>query len=690
MKKLKYRLVAVIIALSMTCGISAGCSTTEEKEIHNEERVKYNLAEASLINLYKGDLYAVGLSQDTTTENNTRVEIFAKDGEKKGELLIKNTNGSISCWDISEDRVYFVSEVMEISEESKQWGNKCELYSVGIEGVEPEKLYTFEDFSSMKKIRVSQDGIIYCLGLKKSYEDYSDTLYLDNGETVDYSYSGEVFGSFDKTTGDFLAAKTSFPVAFDERNGDVILYAFDKENGFYFHDIKSGTDLYTNKLKQIDDMEMINDNKDYVFAGGSGYTGTLAVSGISDESGVIQIDDNMIFSRCGQICAEDDYICVNALEDVYSYDRNVFKYYTANVSTDNPPVNIISSSFYEPLFSCGSQIKNQQLSVDGFALTVLSLDESYDLAMLSTREIYANDIKEKGSFYPLNNVPGVAEFLDSCFPYVSEAAVNDKGEIWMLPISLDVCSIIYNEKNCADNDVTFPNGLEDFLRQIRKGAEASKYYDCSGYCVTEMMINSYLSLNHSFNTDSFRSFTPLLKDMNNDKVFIANPNINVSLALSSKQINDKLGTSDVYTDTVYNGSLFTTILSSSSQRNLIGDENLLAASLPYAEGAKSGAICTFVCVNPNSEHLEETLLFIERTVARLSQQQNSFVLKDKNTYGSDSLAQSLYGIYANAEIYFDVPSDVYYNDLEKYFADEITLEQFIAEADRKLSAYLNE
>ena len=326
MKKLKYRLVAVIIALSMTCGISAGCSTTEEKEIHNEERVKYNLAEASLINLYKGDLYAVGLSQDTTTENNTRVEIFAKDGEKKGELLIKNTNGSISCWDISEDRVYFVSEVMEISEESKQWGNKCELYSVGIEGVEPEKLYTFEDFSSMKKIRVSQDGIIYCLGLKKSYEDYSDTLYLDNGETVDYSYSGEVFGSFDKTTGDFLAAKTSFPVAFDERNGDVILYAFDKENGFYFHDIKSGTDLYTNKLKQIDDMEMINDNKDYVFAGGSGYTGTLAVSGISDESGVIQIDDNMIFSRCGQICAEDDYICVNALEDVYSYDRNVFKY----------------------------------------------------------------------------------------------------------------------------------------------------------------------------------------------------------------------------------------------------------------------------------------------------------------------------------------------------------------------------
>lgn len=690
MKKSKSRLVAAILVLCITFSIPVGCSTSEGKEIHNEERVKYDLAEAALINLYKGDLYAVQLSLDTKTENNTKVEIFAKDGEKKGELLIKNTNGSISCWDISDDRVYFVSEVMELSEESQQWENKCELYSVGIEGGESEKLYTFEELSSVKKIRTSQDGMIYCLGLKKNYEDYSDTLFLDNGETVEYSYSGEVFGSFDKANGDFLVNEASFPVAFDERSGDVILYAFDKEKGFYFHDIKSGTDCYTNKLKQIDDMELINDNKDYVFAGGSGYTGTLAVSGISDESGVIQIDDNMFFSRCGQLCAEDDYICVNALEDVYSYDRSVFKYYTANVNTANPPVNIICSSFFEPLFSCGSQIKNQQLSQDGFALTVLSLDKSYDLAMLSTREIYANDIKEKGSFYPLNNVPGVAEYIDSCFPYVKEASVNDNGEIWMLPISLDVCSLIYNEKNCADNSITFPNRLEDFLRQIRKGAEASKYYDCSGYCVTEMMMNSYLSLNNSFDTDGFRSFAPLLKDMNKDKAFASNPNINISLALSSKQINYKLGISDVYTDTVYNQALFTTLLSSGSQRDLIGDKNLLAASLPYAEGAKSGAICTFVCVNPNSKHLEETLMFIERTVARLSEQQNSFVLKDKNTYGSDPLAQSLYEVYANSEIYFDVPSDVYYNDLEKYFADEITLEQFISEANRKLSAYLNE
>lgn len=689
MKRLK-SLISYMLALCVICGMLGGCSPSEKKEIYNEERVKYELSEAALISLYKGDLYTVELPQGAEVENDTRVDIFAEDGKKKGELFIKNASGSISCWDIFDDRIYFVSENMEISEESQQWENKCELYSVGIEGGEPKKLYTFDELSSLKKIRASRDGMIHCLGLKKSYEDYSDTLFLDNGEMVEYSYSGEVFGCFDESKGVFLADEAPFPVAFDEKNDDVILYAFDRDKGFYFHDVKLNTDHYTNKLKQIDDMELINDSKDYVFAGGAGFTGTLAVSGISDESGVIQIDDNVFFGHCGQICTEGDYVCVNAQEDVYSLDRSVFKYYTANVGTSNPPVNIISSSFFEPLFSCGSQIRNQRLSRDGFALTVLSLDKSYDLAMLSTREIYANDIKEKGSFYPLNDIPGVSEYIDSCFPYVKEAATNDKGEIWMLPISLDVCAMIYNEKNCADNGISFPSGLEDFLRQIRKGAEASKYYDCSSYCVTEMMMNSYLSLNGSFDTDSFRSYAPLLKEMKKDKVFAPNPNINIPLTLSEKRINEKLGLSDPYTDIVYNQALFTTILSSSSQRELIGDENLSAAPLPYAEGAKSGAICTFVCVNPNSEHLNETLLFIERTAAHLSERKNSLVFKDKSTFGSDRLAQSLYEIYENSEIYFDIPSDVYYNDLEKYFADNITLEQFIAEADRKLSAYLNE
>lgn len=687
MKRIK-RFIAAMLTFSITCGMLGGCKASEGEKIHNEDRVKYDLTDASLINLYKGNLYTVDLLQSTESENGTRVEIFGEQGEKKGELFIKEMDGSISCWDIFDDNIYFVSEIMIISDETKQWENQCTLYCVGIEGGEPQKLYNFEGFSSIKKIRASDNGTIYCFGTKENYKDYSDTLLLDSGEIIEYSYSGEAFGYFDCNKGEYVEGEISFPVAFDEREGNIIVYAFDKEKGYYFYDYNSKIVSYTNKLQRIEDFELINDNKDYVFAGN--YIGTLAVSGISDESGIIQIDDNLVYSRCGSICTEGNYVCVNASDNAYSSEHSVFKYYTANVSTSNPPVNIISSSYFEPLFSCGSQIRSKQLSEDGFALTVLSLDKSYDLAMLNTSEIYANDIKEKGSFYPLNDISGVTEYLDRCFPYIKEAATNDKGEIWMLPVSLDVCTMIYNEKNCADGDITFPNELEPFLQQIRKGAKVSKYYDFLRYRVAETMMNSYLSLNQGFNTDSFRSYAPLLKEMYEDEIFAPNPSINVSLAMSDKQINEKLGISDVYSDIVYNKALFTTILSSSDQRQLIGDENLLAASLPYAQGTKCGAICTFVCVNPNSEHLAETLLFIERTVAHLSDWQNSFIFKEKNTYDSGKLAQSLYEIYENSQIYFDIPSDVYYNDFEKYCAGNITLEQFIEEADRKLSAYQNE
>lgn len=689
MKRTKYFLAALMM-FSAVCGALGGCFDSETEQAHNEERIKYDLTNPSLINLYKGELYEIGLELEAEEETTITVSVYSDRGEKMGEISLEGIEGTVTCWDIFDDVIYAVSENMVQVSETRQWEKSCALYSVGIEGGEAQKLYAFDGFSSMKKIRASEDGMIYCLGTKQSYDNDSDTLYLENGETVDYFYSGEVFGSFDRKRDEFLESGIAYPVAFDERNGEVIVYAYEKGTGFYFHDNKAKTDSYTNKLDRIEDMELINDRKDYVFAATSDYGGTLAVSGISAESGVIQIDNELYFSHCGSICAEDDYVCVNALEDPYLFDRKAFKYYTANVSTADPPVKVISASYFEPLFSCGSQIKSERLSEEGFALTVLSLDRSYDLVMLNSRESFANDMKEKGSFYPLNDVPGVAEYIDRCFPYVKEAATNGKGEIWMLPISVDVCAMIYNEKNCAENGITFPNELEPFLRQMRKAAEVSKYRDCSKYLVAKTMGNTYLSINNSFNTDDFRSFAPLLKGMYEDAAFEYDPSVNISLAFSVKRSNEKLGESDIYYDTIYNKALFSTVFPSDSQRLLIGDENLLAVPLPHVQGAKNDASCTFLCVNPNSEHLEETLLFIERTVSHLSDRQNSFILKDKSTYSSDRLTQSLYEIYENSQISFTIPSDVYYGDLEKYFADEITLDEFISEADRKLSAYLNE
>ena len=54
--------------------------------------------------------------------------------------------------------------------------------------------------------------------------------------------------------------------------------------------------------------------------------------------------------------------------------------------------------------------------------------------------------KNKGSFYPLNKVPYVKEYIDGCFPYIRDAATDEDGNIRMIPIDISIPIIIYQEE----------------------------------------------------------------------------------------------------------------------------------------------------------------------------------------------------------------------------------------------------
>lgn len=78
-------------------------------------------------------------------------------------------------------------------------------------------------------------------------------------------------------------------------------------------------------------------------------------------------------------------------------------------------------------------IESKKLSAEEFSLTVMSQDKNYDVCMINSSQDYSANIKSKGSFYPLNDVPGVAEYLDKCFPYVKEAAYTESGKYGCCP-----------------------------------------------------------------------------------------------------------------------------------------------------------------------------------------------------------------------------------------------------------------
>ena len=99
----------------------------------------------------------------------------------------------------------------------------------------------------------------------------------------------------------------------------------------------------------------------------------------------------------------------------------------------------------------------------------------------------------------------------------------------------------------------------------------------------------------------------------------------------------------------------------------------------------------FLSVNPNSEHLDDALDYISKLTQYQLTEPNTFVLKeDEGEYTDSETVRQMIKLCTNAQIHFTYPSEIYWEDFSSYLSDKISLEQFIAEADRKLKVYLNE
>ena len=681
------KLIRFLAAAALVLAFSS-CSSPRPVNIapiYNEGRIEYDV-DSMDISIYEENIYTFGYLPEKDIDI---ILVFDGTGKKLREFDMKN--GHSGTCDIADGTIYNVCDLWEYSDETGEYApSRMILYSTDIETGDSEEMCCFENISSVSKIRAVGDKL-YWIGIKKDAQLFEENIRTSDDMLVYHFDDGNVFGYVDLNTGEIAETDISHPVAFSERNGRIYIYNYEEGKGYQFYDYTANAVICrTNKIQHINDFEIINDNADFVFAKSdtqSSYVNTLTFTGMDNTSGIIQLDDEICPWR---FSAEGDYLCLSGGENFSDNEHKVYKYYVGNVSTENPPIRVITDSdivLKFPLFSCGYQIKKDKLSSGEFSLTVLSLDKNYDMVMLDSSESCAGEIKSKGSFYPLNDIPGVKEYIDGCFPGLKEAATNENGDIWMLPVSVDVPVIRYNVKNCAEKGISFSSDLSDFISNINNAYDYPEYFFCESYTVVRSMLTSYLSENDSFDTDVFRNIAGIIrknyfsKALRNDS--------KVSSAFSNKMFEDPwIPDSELYKE-IYDKALFALTPYLSDQKNSIGDENLLAAPIPTVNGVNS-AFCTFISVNPNSEHLEETLLFIEKTVSRFANKKNGFTMADRTLYNDDPYTRSLYDIYANSKVFFTVPWEIYQDDFESYAKGMIELEDFIAEADRKLSAYLNE
>ena len=479
--------------------------------------------------------------------------------------------------------------------------------------------------------------------------------------------------------GDYEKLPVEFPTAVcAKKAGGAIIAAYDAD-GYYITAYENG---------QLSDKKYINSNG--AIRSIADIDGMHIVYTVPTKSDKIMLCaanmDNMynaelipdstageeLFSTGGLCFFNAGRYNTNEAEQTITIKRIEFsKYYK-----ERPPMNLLITGFSDSTpFGCGYTINVNELSSEEAALKILSLDKDYDMCYISIRDRIAYSLKSQGSFYPLDDVPGVSEYLDKCFPSIKEAFTDENGNIWALPIWSNSYFIAKNTGDTDFSEMTADRFI-DYLDGLSESDTKKAIFH--SYIYIDEILKEYIMTHDSFDTQEFRITAEKLK--------------------KSSRVNYAAPEHKNMVSGDYNNPLFL-----ESTLMILGVENsfsFMQSEVPYY--SVTGIPCIsnknvllpnviFLCVNPNSEHLNDVLDYISKIAEYQSTNPDQFVLTQENgVYSDNDTVRQMAELYNSAEVYFTYPAEIYWDDFNKYLAGEISLDSFITEADRKLKVYLNE
>lgn len=519
---------------------------------------------------------------------------------------------------------------------------------------------------------------IYFLGIDNNRINKEYSLAKD---TDDYYYSGEVFSVYNIPEGKLTEVSVEYPVAFAKTwDNNIFIYAYDGEGGYHFTEYNTSNDSLSKKmyhdLGRLTVFDIYNKNNDIILLS----TNTSVVSLATASPGKDKITELMPNVGTSNIVCEGEYT-------YYANIRNLNKIERIRNSSfirGEKVIKMLSAEYspYTP-FGCGYTFEREYPDTESFALTVLSQDDSYDLSLMSSRQMISENIRNKGSFYPLNKVDGVKEYLDACFPYIKEASMTKDGYIWMVPISIDIPSLLYNENLCKEKgiDLTVPVDFEkfiDFIYTLQEDSSLEEIYNISLYMLTENVFHQYLRSYKNFDNEKFNKIAPLMKDKVNylDGEGILGNASSVWEMLSFGNSDDFLIDLEYYHE---------------REARFATKNDIRVSALPYITKEKTSiATCLYLCVNPYSRNLEATLQYISSLCAYIQDHNKTMLFHDRNIYPKSQAFDDLYDIYSNGEIVFTYPDELFMKDYDKYLRNEIDLDTFVREANRKLNTFIHE
>ena len=673
--------ITVILSMMVLLCMMIGCKKESEKKIEilpiEFDLFSYDLTkdvEAIAVDenglLYTSKFVEVE-GREYKEEEYQHISVYDLEGNCLEEVDVKMSNGIVHTMFIEDRTLYVVSN---------RSGFGLTLYEVNLDTWEAKPITTLEEYNGMHRM-VSIGEYFYLIG----DSEFGSTDYELHPEVEYFYYTGKVVGRIDihaeQPEVELLAI--DFPIdIFETQNNTLMIYQYTEENGFGF--LEFNPESLT--LQEISWTKESRPRTSFTMC----------------EEGFLCMDNWVLYygtvdGRKAELATENALLrdgVAPVYEKGFAFYLNYLTYKVERISVtdvlkDNKEIKLMmhQTNANQP-FGCGYQMKIEEKNMEEFALKLLAQDSDFDMYLLSSRDSNSYNIKEEGVFYALNEVEGVKEYLDACFPYIKDVATNEEGDIWMLPVGLMVSGLMYDKDYCASQGVDFSTmNFKQFLSFTEDAQKESRNKISIGtYLMEEALFQQYLKEQTSFDTELFRNIAKQMRSLYES----CDGEIQSELLMPTRlNVIAQGEIPQFYYDYEYHGENW---LDYAKMVTELGEEERIGVTSVPSASKKVGNVgtLTFLAVNPQSENLEATLSYISTLARYMMGLENSFLLADEATYLDTPFMKQCYELYENGMVYFAMDSQVYWDDFEAYLDGEMELEEMVSELERKREIYVEE
>lgn len=679
-----------------------GCSKgKDKKEVIIEADLKYPVKDASAFCLdEKGNLYAYSDELES-------ICVFDKEGVQINSLKVESKQYHELCF--FDGKLYAL--VTEKSDEI--FGGSFCLVEVSLKDGLLKILYQDPDLFMVQGMFGNKKGICF---IGKKVTSMEDELLSD--PSGDYYYGGERLMCYSVETQEVKELDLERIKAIAPKDTSTLwVYGYDMEYGKYYfatYNVEKGT---------LGERNYVSDSFD-VFLNSFAYDAgsDRLIRGDIFQCCLIAMNPKNINSRTefyttgaglqldyGLVCREGrSYYLLNGEIHRIKNDNYIKAYQPLKVY-----YNVHEFSMPK---GTGFELDMIEVDEETMAMSMMAGDSDYDFLLLSTESSVAEQIRRTGAYEPLNEVPGVKDFLQNSFDFMGDAATDENGGVWMFPCDISCDILVYNPGLCQkygiDLETKYSNesllSAQKKLEQAEQSGTPSYYSynflrDCDRQ--TELYLADYAVVNGNacFDTELFRSYSVRYKEeqkRGDNKYFqyaTLNPGGNApGYGATGEEIKE-------YYDDYFSKVVFASVDKhklTTKYSHSIGDDSygLLSydyfkvKAMPSLEDNKTTqniASAFLLVLNPNSAHLEEAKEFLSVLAEQLNGEESIF--RTKNLTGEYSeLEKSVHSIYEKSRIVFSYPEDVFREEYLKYINGKKSLNEVIPELERKLNLYLKE